>query len=214
MVGRDRFVRAMSGMLALLLGACSGGGSEPTPSASSTPTATSYVVAPTAEQLAAALITPDDYAGTWSVNVPSSAEYAIDGVVSDEQQAMLPKITFCDKADEKARSAAAGLRWRGFRQIDQSEADPIDPARGDRVGHMIFDQEFLTAGDPADIESMFNALRDGMRPAKGRFRRARTRSSSPPLRSSRPPASAASCRRTWHRCRRRNRSSLVTLSVR
>lgn len=167
MVGRDRFVRAMSGMLALLLGACSGGGSEPTPSASSTPTATSYVVVPTAEQLASALITPDDYAGTWSVNVPSSAEYAIDGVVSDEQQAMLPKITFCDKADEKARSAAAGLRWRGFRQIDQSEADPIDPARGDRVGHMIFVQEFLTAGDPADIESMFNALRDGMRACEG-----------------------------------------------
>ena len=38
---------------------------------------------------------------------------------------------------------------------------------GDRVGHMIFVQEFLTSGVPAEIEATFTALRDGMRACQG-----------------------------------------------
>jgi hypothetical protein len=124
---------------------------------------------PTAERLAAALVTADDYGGTWSVNVPPDTAGAIDGVVTEQQQGMLPKIVLCDKASAESRSAAEGLRWQGFRQIDQAEQDPIDLAGGDRVGHMIFVQEFLTAGDPAEIAKTFNALRDGMRACEGTF---------------------------------------------
>ena len=33
---------------------------------------------------------------------------------------------------------------------------------------MIFVQEFLTSGDPVEVEATFNALRDGMRACQGR----------------------------------------------
>ena len=124
---------------------------------------------PTAEQLAAALVTADDYDGEWTVNVPPDAQSAIDGVVPENQQEMLPTIEFCGKASTESHSAADALRWQAFRQIDQSEENPIDMATGDRVGHMIFVQEFLVAGDPAEVESTFNALRDGMRACQGKF---------------------------------------------
>ena len=135
----------------------------------STPSATSQGAVPTAEQLAAALIAADDYDGEWTVNVPPDAESAIDGVVPENQQEMLPTIEFCGKASKESHSAADALRWQAFRQIDQSEENPIDMGAGDRVGHMIFVQEFLVAGDPAEVESTFNALRDGMRACQGKF---------------------------------------------
>jgi hypothetical protein len=122
---------------------------------------------PTAEQLASVLVTADDYDGTWTVNVPPDAQDGISGVIAEEQQEMLPRIELCDKATEESRSAAEALRWQAFRQLDQSEADPIDMAAGDRVGHMIFVQEFLRSGDPAEIESTFTALRDGMQACQG-----------------------------------------------
>lgn len=162
-----RALVALTGAAILLLGACGGGGSETvSPSSSATP-AWSQGAVPTAAQLASVLVTEDDYDGEWTVNVPEDAEMAISGVVTEAQQAMLPKIELCDKADEESRSAAAALRWQAFRQLDQSEQDPIDMATGDRVGHMIFVQEFLLSGDPADVEATFNALRDGMRACLG-----------------------------------------------
>lgn len=96
------------------------------------------------------------------MNVPPDARMPTSGVVPDSLQQMLPTIEFCGKASEESRSAADALRWQAFRQLDQSEQDPIDMAAGDRVGHMIFVQEFLRSGDPAEIETAFNALRDGL----------------------------------------------------
>ena len=122
---------------------------------------------PTAEQLASALVTADDYDGTWTVNVPPDAQDGVSGVIAEEQQEMLPRIGLCDKATEESRAAAEALRWQAFRQLDQSEADPIDMAAGDRVGHMIFVQEYLRSGDPAEIEATFTALRDGMQACQG-----------------------------------------------
>jgi hypothetical protein len=124
---------------------------------------------PTTEQLAAALVTADDYDGTWTVNMPPDAEGAIDGVVPEDQQEMLPRLELCDKASKASRAAAEALRWQAFRQIDQSEENPIDMAEGDRVGHMIFVQEYLLAQDPAEVESTFKALSDGMRACQGQI---------------------------------------------
>lgn len=76
---------------------------------------------PTAEQLASALVTADDYDGKWAVNVPPDPQMAIPGVVPDKKQQLLPKIEFCDKASEESRSATAALRWQAFRQLDQSD---------------------------------------------------------------------------------------------
>ena len=42
-------------------------------------------------------------------------------------------------------------------------------AKGDRVGHMIFVQEYLLAEDPAEVESTFNALSDGLRACQGKI---------------------------------------------
>lgn len=162
-----RALVALTGTAILLLGACGGDGSETvSPSSSATP-AWSQGAVPTAAQLASVLVTEDDYDGEWTVNVPQDAEMAISGVVTEAQQAMLPKLELCDKAGEESRSAADSLRWQAFRQLDQSEQDPIDMATGDRVGHMIFVQEFLLSGDPAEVERTFNALRDGMRACQG-----------------------------------------------
>ena len=92
---------------------------------SSSPTATwSAGVVPTAEQLASVLVTDGDYEGTWTVNVPPDAQMGASGVVTEEQQAMLPRIELCDKASEESRAAAEALRWQAFRQLDQSEDDP------------------------------------------------------------------------------------------
>ena len=124
---------------------------------------------PTPEQLAGALVTTDDYDGTWTVNVPPDEQAATDGVVTEDQQAMLPRIELCAAAGEESRAAADALRWQAFRQLDQSEEDPIDMAAGDRRGHLVFVQEFLRAGDPDEVATTFDALRDGMRACTGDF---------------------------------------------
>lgn len=164
-----RFAVALTGAAVLLLGACAGDGSKSaSPSSSDTPTSSQGAV-PTAVELASALVTEDDYDGQWTVNVPPDSQMVTPGVVPEGQQEMLPKIEFCAKASEESRSAADALRWQAFRQLDQSEENPIDMAGGDRVGHMIFVQEFLLSGDPAEVETTFNALRDGMRACQGRI---------------------------------------------
>ena len=105
----------------------------------------------------------------WTVNVPPGAETETPGVVPESQQEMLPRIEFCERAGEESQAAAEALRWQAFRQLDQSEEDPIDMAAGDRVGHMIFVQEFLVSGDPDEVESTFDALREGRRACEGEF---------------------------------------------
>jgi hypothetical protein len=162
-------VVALAGAAVLLLGGCTGDGSESgSPSSSDTPTSSQGAV-PTAVELASALVTEDDYDGTWTVNVPPDSEAAISGVVPESQQGMLPTIELCADASDESRSAADALRWQAFRQLDQSEANPIDMAGGDRVGHMIFVQEFLLSGEPAEVETTFNALRQGMRACQGKI---------------------------------------------
>lgn len=160
---------ALTGAAVLLLGGCGGydSGSAPYPS-SDTPSS-SQVAVPPAEQLAAHLVSAETYDGRWTVNVPPDEQAAISGVVSEAQQAMLPRIEFCEKAGEESRAAAEALRWQAFRQLDQSEENPLDMAVGDRQGHLIFVQEFLMAGDPAEVEATFDALRDGMRACEGDF---------------------------------------------
>jgi hypothetical protein len=176
-VRRSRSVVALTAAVVLLLGGCGSDGAGPGPygtspssSPTSSPTASptaSQVVVPTAEELAAALVTTDAYEGTWTVNVPPDQEAAVSGVVSEAQQEMLPRIELCEQASEESRAAARALRWQAFRQLDQSEADPVDMAGGDRRGHLVFVQEFLMAGEPAEVETTFEALRDGMRACEG-----------------------------------------------
>jgi hypothetical protein len=125
----------------------------------------------TADQLAAALLAPADLTGTWTPHqAPDEApdEASIDGVVSDEQQNLLPRMDLCDKASDTARDAVSALQWKAFRQLDLTVDDPIDPP-DDRSGHIVFAQEFLTSGDLDDITATFDQLRVGMDACLGDF---------------------------------------------
>lgn len=122
---------------------------------------------PTADQLASSLVTVDDYEGDWTVDPgPDDAPGSPSGTLSPEQQEMLPGLEMCEAAGPQSRAAAEGLRWKAFRQLDLAEDDPISPP-GDRKGHMVFVQEFLTSGEPAEIERTFDLLRDGMKACLG-----------------------------------------------
>lgn len=168
---RIRSTLALAGAVVLLAG-CGGdgAGTDPSPPAEEpSSSSSSRSTVPTPEQLAGALVTTDDYAGTWTVNVPPDEQAATDGVVTEAQQKMLPRIEFCEAASEESRSAADALRWQAFRQLDQSEDDPIDMRAGDRRGHLVFVQEFLMAADPDEVATTFEALRDGMRACEGDF---------------------------------------------
>ena len=111
--------------------------------------------------------TTDDFEGDWTVNTgPDDSAAALSGVITDDQRDMLPTIELCDKASPESQAAAEELMWTAFRQLDLAVEDPIQPP-DDRTGHMVFVQEFLTSGEPDEIETTFGLLRDGMQACLG-----------------------------------------------
>jgi hypothetical protein len=122
---------------------------------------------PTAEQLGASLLTPDDLDGTWAVHAgPGDAPMPTSGVLTDESRTMLPSIELCPAASAESRAAAESLEWLAFRQLDMTPDDPIAPP-DDRIGHMVFVQQFLLAGEPSAVQATFELLRDGMKACLG-----------------------------------------------
>jgi hypothetical protein len=122
---------------------------------------------PSADALAEQLIDTETYDGDWTVNVPDDApEDAVNGVVTDEMNDLLPRMEFCDAASAESRAAADDVQWSAFRQIDLTVDDPIAPP-DDRTGHIVFVQEFLTSGEPDEIETTFGLLREGMEACLG-----------------------------------------------
>ena len=116
---------------------------------------------PTAEQLAAQLVTVDSFDGDWTVNAgPEDGTDMSSGVIPDDQRDMLPTVELCDAASPEAHAAAESLTWMAFRQLDLEEDDPFDPPN-DRTGHMVFVQQFLTSGDADELATTFELLRSG-----------------------------------------------------
>lgn len=152
MVLRRQVLSVAALSVALVMGACGSDDTAATP--------------PNAQELASSLITADDYEGEWKLNVPADAPEAASGVVPDELQTSLPGLELCDAASAESRAAVESLRWKAFRQLDLTSADPIEPP-DDRSGHLIFVQEFLTSAEPAQIETTFKLLRDGMQACLG-----------------------------------------------
>jgi hypothetical protein len=117
--------------------------------------------APTAEQLAAHLVTVDSFDGDWTINAgPDDGTDMTSGVIPGDQRDMLPTIELCEAASPEAQDAAESLTWTAFRQLDLTEDDPIDPPN-DRTGHMVFVQQFLTSGDHDQLATTFELLRSG-----------------------------------------------------
>jgi hypothetical protein len=116
---------------------------------------------PTAEQLAAQLVTVDSFDGDWTINAgPDDGSDMTSGVIPDDQRDMLPTVELCEAASPEAQAAADSLTWMAFRQLDLEEDDPIDPPN-DRTGHMVFVQQFLTSGDADELATTFELLRSG-----------------------------------------------------
>jgi hypothetical protein len=116
---------------------------------------------PTAEQLAAQLVTVDSFDGDWTINAgPDDGTDMTSGVIPDDQRDMLPTVELCDAASPEAQDAVESLNWMAFRQLDLDEDDPIDPPT-DRTGHMVFVQQFLTTGDDDELAATFELLRSG-----------------------------------------------------
>jgi hypothetical protein len=115
---------------------------------------------PTADELAASLLTTGDLDGRWTVNAGPAEFGGGSGVVTEEQQQNLPRFGVCDEQGSADQESDENLHWFAFRQLDLTSDDPID-LPGDRTGHMAFVQEYLTAGDPADLQATFELLRDG-----------------------------------------------------
>lgn len=116
---------------------------------------------PTAEQLAAQLVTVDSFEGDWTINAgPGDGTDMTSGVIPEDQRDMLPAVELCEAASPEAQDAVDSLIWMAFRQLDLDEDDAIDPPN-DRTGHMVFVQQFLTSGDSDELATTFELLRSG-----------------------------------------------------
>lgn len=144
MSARSGVVVALAAV-AVTLAAC-GGGAEP----------------PTAEVLAKALVVPEDLEGDWLPD-ESFAEWpdGKPGVIPEDQRGMMPTIEFCEGAGEASVAAAADLTWQAFTQLNM-DLPEVSGAGAGNPGNMVAVQESLLAGDAADIEATFTALRDGV----------------------------------------------------
>jgi hypothetical protein len=152
-------------VVALLLPSCGSDTDEPTPSASpeTSPSAGAgwdEGTVPTPEQLASVLVAPEDLEGDWTVKMPEVEGTEAPGVVPEEQRGNLPRIRFCKEAPPGAKAVAQRLEWEAFMQLGMVSPDPRNS--------QVFTQEFLLAAEPAEVESMFAALQEGMEACAGR----------------------------------------------
>ncbi len=164
-----RRMLAVIGASALLLAGCQGG--PELPAASTTPRV------PSAEELAAAVLTPGDLPGDWALDsyIEESSTGTPGVLPEQEQQEYGPWL--CEKAGLGPRLAADSMRWAVFWQLARDVSDPLwgdqDPTKfsneQDYSGHWAVVEELLTSGDPAQVAATFRALRDGRRACLGGF---------------------------------------------
>lgn len=151
---------AIASAVLLTLAAC---GNETTTSSTGAGTSS--------EELAASLVTAEDLGDGWSVT-PDPETGETSGVVSEEVRDKLPRIQLCEKASAEAVAAAKALRWEAFRQLnlatETESSQPATPKPGQPPQHdLVFVQEFLMSGDPADVQATYDALESGIRACWG-----------------------------------------------
>jgi hypothetical protein len=163
-----RSALAGAAAVVLLLAGCTGG--EPDPVQQPSTSSASAVGVPSTAELAAALIAPDDLEGSWMLYEGGDSQDGSPGVIpedeglipEDEQQEGGSAVVLCERASAESLAAAEALRFKAGRQLGPSGQEPW---AGDVLGPVI--GEYLTSGEPADVEVTFNALRDGMQACVG-----------------------------------------------
>ena len=110
------------------------------------------------QELAGGLLVADDLEGNWKLNSgPEGADLSTTGIIDDTNRDKLPQIQLCDTASQESRDALNAIQWQAFRQIDKTVDNAIKPPK-DREGHMIFVQEWLTSGEPDELELVFDDI--------------------------------------------------------
>lgn len=136
------------------VGHATSSGDSGTPGGSEAP-ATGAPAVPSADELVGHLATPADLGSGWAVwegfaNWPGG----VPGTIPEDQREMLPPIPMCPWASEAAVALAEGLRWQAFTQLHWATPDPF--------ANMVVLQQFLVAGEPADLAATFATIRDGL----------------------------------------------------
>jgi len=142
--------------LAVTLAACGGGGADDEGGGGAAG------AVPAAEVLADLLVTPEDLDSDWLLD-EAFTEWpdGRPGVIPEDQLGMMPTVEFCDAASDESRAAAAELRWQVFTQLNMDVPGITRSGEG-QVGNMVAVQEYMLAGEVADIEAAFAALKDGV----------------------------------------------------
>ena len=172
MKGRVRSALAGAAALMVLLAGCTGGGSESVrTSARATPAAT--VAVPSAEVLAAALITPEDLPGDWTVQEIYDGE---SGSPDGQEEELGQMLGFCGLAPAMSQAAAEAIQWKAGRVLDQTVENPLFDydetkfsSEQDPSGQFVQAGDYLASGDPMQIKATFDALRDGFLACWGDF---------------------------------------------
>lgn len=111
-----------------------------------------------AQQLADGLLVADDLEGNWKLNSgPDGADLSTTGIIDDNNRDKLPQLELCEAASQESRDALNAIQRQAFRQIDKTVDNAIKPPK-DREGHMIFVQEWLTSGEPDELELVFDDI--------------------------------------------------------
>lgn len=112
---------------------------------------------PSAEALAAKLVTANDLGTGWTVFTPPEG-YGGPGVVTEKTRKTIPRMDFCAKASATSRKTATGLPWEAFTQQHYATGS-------DR--HLVFTQEFLLSDKAGDVRRTFEVLAAGIRACDG-----------------------------------------------
>lgn len=110
---------------------------------------------PGVDELATRLATAADLGANWSLwegfaDWPEGAP----GEIPENQRDLVPTLPMCPNAGEEAVALAEGLQWQAFTQLHRETPDPF--------ATMVVAQQFLLAGEPAEVADTFATLRDGL----------------------------------------------------
>ena len=146
--------RVIPVLVLTLVAACTGDGAEST-TTTTQETTTATAVIPSAEELAAALLVPEDLGRRWVYpdDPFGTGEVFTGGVITAEWHLATPfgEAFFCPAIDDETVELIQGIPWQALTHLWSGPG--TDPATD--VAALL---EFLVAGDPAEVRGWFETL--------------------------------------------------------